>query len=78
MRFLTSFSTTFSALNYAQNWKLSRGIAQKNYEFEVGYTHETSNCHMSNTFTPLLALSTMSLPSVQIVTKEDEVGMEVD
>ena len=27
---------------------------------------------------PLLALSTMSLLSVQTVTKEDEVGMEVD
>ena len=33
---------------------------------------------MSNTFMPLLALSTMSLPSVQTVTKEDEVGMGVD
>ena len=37
-----------------------------------------TNCPMSNTFMPLLALSTMSLPSVQTVTKEDEVGMEVD
>ena len=33
---------------------------------------------MSNTLMPLLALSTMSLPSVQTMTKEDEVGMEVD
>ena len=30
---------------------------------------------MSNTFMPLLAFSTMSLPSVQMMTKEDEVGM---
>ena len=33
---------------------------------------------MSNTLMPLLALSTMSLPSVQTMTKEDEVGMGVD
>ena len=33
---------------------------------------------MSNTFMPLLALSTMSLPSVQTMTKEDDVGMGVD
>ena len=37
-----------------------------------------SNCPMSNTFMPLLALSTMSLPSVQTMTKEDEVGIGVD
>ena len=33
---------------------------------------------MSKTFMPLLALSTMSLPSVQTMTKGDEVGMGVD
>ena len=33
---------------------------------------------MSNILVPLLALSTMSLPSVQTMTKEDEVGMGVD
>ena len=34
---------------------------------------------MSYTFMPLLALSTMSLPSTQTMTKEDEVGgMGVD
>ena len=33
---------------------------------------------MSNTFMPFLALSTMSLPSVQIMTKEDELGKGVD
>ena len=33
---------------------------------------------MSNTFMSLLALSTMSLPSVQTMTKGDEVGMGVD
>ena len=44
----------------------------------MGYIHEKSNCPMSNTFMPLLALSAMSLPSVQTMTKEDEVGMGVD
>ena len=58
--------------------KQAEGIAKKNYEFEVGYTHEKSNCPMSNTFMPLLALSTMSSPSMQTVTKTDEVGMGVD
>ena len=33
---------------------------------------------MSNTFMPLLALSTMSLPLVQTMTKEDDVEMGVD
>ena len=33
----------------------------------MGYTHEKSNCPVSNTFMPLSALSTMSLPSVQTV-----------
>ena len=44
----------------------------------MGYIHEKSNCSMSNTFMPLLALSTMSLPSVKTMIKEDEVGMGVD
>ena len=44
----------------------------------MGYVDEKSNCPMSNSFIPLLALSTMSLPSVQTMTKEDEVGMGVD
>ena len=44
----------------------------------MGYIHEKSNCSMSNTFMPLLALSTMSLPSVQTMTKEDAVGMGAD
>ena len=46
----------------------------------MGYTHEKSNCpaYMSNTSMPLLALSTMSLPSMQTMTKEDEVGMGLD
>ena len=42
------------------------------YEFEVGYTHEKYSCSVTNTFIPLSALSTVS-PSVQAVTKEDEV-----
>ena len=40
----------------------------KNYEFEEGYTHEIKvEYPVSNTFMPLSALSTMSLPSVQTV-----------
>ena len=39
------------------------------YKFEEGYTHEKSNCPVSNTFMPLLAPSTMSLPSVQWLKK---------
>ena len=31
-------------------------FSSSNYELEVGYTHEKSNCPMSNTFMPLLAV----------------------
>ena len=40
-----------------------------------GCTQEISSCPLSNTFMPLSALSTMSLPSVQTVPKEVEVVM---
>ena len=36
-------------------------FSSSNYEFEVGYTHEKSNCPMSNTFMPLLAFPTICL-----------------
>ena len=40
----------------------------------MGYSHEKSNCAVSNTFMPFSAPSTtISLPSVQTVTEEDEV-----
>ena len=35
-----------------------------NYEFEVGYTHEKSNCPVSNTFMPLSVLSTIYVSSI--------------
>ena len=72
-QFLTSFNTKHLALNYAQAFEnRMKESLKKNYEFKK------SNCPMSNTFMPLLALSTMSLPSVQTMTKEDEFGMGAD
>ena len=39
---------TFSALNYAKDFGIKvEQLLKKNYEFEVGYTHEKSNCRMS-------------------------------
>ena len=57
---------TFSALNYAQDsgTTLTELLKRNDYEFEVGYTDEKSNCPVLNTFMPLSVLSTMSLPSV--------------
>ena len=70
---LTSFNTKHLALNYAQAFgNRMKESLKKNHEFKK------SNCPMSNTFMPLLALSTMSLPSVQTMTKEDEFGMGAD
>ena len=69
-QFLTSFNTKHLALNYAQ--------AFENRMKESLKKTKKSNCPMSNTFMPLLALSTMSLPSVQTMTKEDEFGMGAD
>ena len=43
-----------------------------------GCTQEKSNCPLINSFMPLAALSTMSLPSVQSVPKEVEVVMRRD
>ena len=54
-------------------------VAQRNQNLSFKYVQfnlrSKSNCPVSNTFMPLLALSTMSLPSVQTITKEDEVVM---
>ena len=54
-------------VNAPKEKKRACPFSSSNYEFEVGYTHEKSNCPMSNTFMPLLALPTMSLPSVQTI-----------
>ena len=53
---------TFSALNYAQDFGITvkESLKRTTCEYEVGYTHEKSNCPVSNTFMPLSALSTMS------------------
>ena len=67
---------TFSALSYAQDFGNRVKGSVKRTTSSI-FT-EMSNCPMPNTFMPLLALSTMSLPSVQTLTKEDEVEMGVD
>ena len=67
---------TFSALSYAQDFG-NRVKGSVKRTTSSTFT-EMSNCPMPNAFMPLLALSTMSLPSVQTMTKEDEVGMGVD
>ena len=67
---------TFSALNYAQDFgnRLKESLKRTtNLKWAT-----LTNCPMSNTFMPLLALSTMSLPLVQTMTKENEIGMGVD
>ena len=67
---------TFSALSYAQDFG-NRVEGSLKRTTSSTFT-EKSNCPMSNTFMPLLALSTMSLPLVQTMTKENEIGMGVD
>ena len=67
---------TFSALGYAQDFG-NRVKGSLKRTTSSTFT-EMSNCPMPNTFMPLLALSTITLPSVQTMTKEDEVGMGVD
>ena len=66
---------TFSALNYAQDFGTTMKESLKRTTNSKGFTQEKSNCPLSNTFMPLSALSTMSLPSVQTVPKEVEVVM---
>ena len=66
---------TFSALNYAKDFGSTMKESLKRTTNSKGCTQEKSNCPLSNTFMPLLALSTMSLPSVQTVPKEVEVVM---
>ena len=59
---------TFIALNYAQDFgNTVKESLKKNYEFEVDYTQEKSNCPASKTIMPLSTLSTMPLPSAQTV-----------
>ena len=54
--------TTFSALEL----QLRNRFKELRSSWK-GYTHEKSNCPVSNIFMPFSALSTMSLPSVQTV-----------
>ena len=66
---------TVSALNYAQDFGTTMKESLKRTTNSKGCTQEKSNCTLSNTFMPLSALSTMSLPSVKTVPKEVEVVM---
>ena len=67
---------TFSALSYDQDFanRVKGSLKRTTSSTFI----EMSNCPMPNTLMPLLALSTMSLPSVQTMTKEDELGMGMD
>ena len=69
---------TFSALNYAKDFGSTMKESLKRTTNSKGCTQEKSNCPLTNTFMPLAALSTMSLPSVQSVPKEVEVVMRRD
>ena len=57
---------TFCALNYAQDFgnRVKESLKRITNSKWAKAKHEKSNCLMSNTFMPLLALSTIFLPSV--------------
>ena len=74
--FSLNSTQTFSALCYAQDFG-NRVKGSVKRTTSSTFT-EMSNFPMPNAFMPLLALSAMSLSSVQTMTKEDEVGMGVD
>ena len=63
---------TFSALNYAQDFRNRMNESLKRT------TNSKSRIVPCQILSSLSALSTMSLPSVQTMTKEDEVGIGVD
>ena len=63
---------TFSALSYAQDFG-NRVKGSLKRTTSSTFT-EMSNCPMPNAFMPLLALSTMSLPSVRTMTKKMKLG----
>ena len=63
---------TFSALNYTQDFRNRMKESLKRT------TNSKSRIVPCQTLSSLSALSTMSVPSVQTMTKEDEVGIGVD
>ena len=69
---------TFSALNYSQDFgtivkKSLKRITKWTAKY---FTHDRSYYPVPDTYMPLSALSTMALPAVQRVTKEDEAAMK--
>ena len=69
---------TFSALNYSQDFgTIVKESLKRITKWAAKYfTHDRSYYPVPDTSMPLSALSTMALPAVQIVTKEDEAVMK--
>ena len=69
---------TFSTLNHAQDFekKHDEGSLKRITTWAANYvTHNESYYPVPDTAMPLLAISTMALPAVQTMAKEDEVVM---
>ena len=69
---------TFSALNYSQDFgTIVKESLKRITKWAAKYfTHDKSYYPVPDTSMPLSALSTMTLPAVQRVTKEDEAVMK--
>ena len=69
---------TFSALNYSQDFgTIEKESLKRITKWAAKYfTHDRSYYPVPDTSMPLSALSTMALPAVQRVTKEDEAAMK--
>ena len=69
---------TLSALNYSQDFgTIVKESLKRITKWAAKYfTHDRSYYPVPDTFMPLSALSTMALPAVQSVTKEDEAVMK--
>ena len=69
---------TFSALKYSQDFgtMVKESLKRITNWFEKYFTHDRSYYPVPDTSMPLSALSTMALPAVQRVTKEDEAVMK--
>ena len=69
---------TFSAFNYSQDFgTIVKESLKRITKWAAKYfTHDRSYYPVPDTSMPLSALSTMALPAIQIVTKEDEAVMK--
>ena len=82
--FLTTFGYLYDTFEIGEKGNTEgreRGCRQSLYRGKKNFWRHRWKTYTrfltSNTFMPLFALSTMSLPSVQTMTKEDAVGMGV-